>query len=85
MRYTFRVLEPAKKDLRRLEYTLLETVDRAIQSLADDPRPHGCVKLSDPENGYRIRVRHIRILYRIDDKIKTVTVYRVKHQKEVYR
>ncbi|MBI4284164.1 MAG: type II toxin-antitoxin system RelE/ParE family toxin [Chloroflexi bacterium] len=35
--------------------------------------------------GYRVRVRDMRILYRIDDQAKEVIVYRVRHRREVYR
>ncbi|MBA2252738.1 MAG: type II toxin-antitoxin system RelE/ParE family toxin [Nitrospirales bacterium] len=57
----------------------------AISSLAINPRPQGSVKLSDEENGYRIRVRDLRILCRVDDHGKEVIVYRVKHRREVSR
>jgi mRNA-degrading endonuclease RelE of RelBE toxin-antitoxin system len=32
-----------------------------------------------------VRVRDIRILYRVDDRAKEVVVYRIKHRREVYR
>lgn len=83
--YRLKILPRAEKDQNALEGRLFEAVDRAIRSLTENPRPLGCVKLSDEENGYRIRVRHIRILYQIDDKAKIVIVYRIKHRKEVYR
>jgi mRNA interferase RelE/StbE len=35
--------------------------------------------------GYRLRVGKYRILYDIDDHVKTVTIHRVQHRKEVYR
>lgn len=85
MTYTLRVLTSAKKDLRRLDVKILELVNRAIRTLVEHPRPPGCVKLSDEEDGYRIRVRNMRVLYQIDDRIKTVVVYRIKHRKEAYR
>lgn len=83
--YQVRTPPRAEKDLNRLEGGLFEAVDRAIRSLSENPRPAGCVKLSDEENGWRIRVRHIRVLYQIDDKAKSVVIYRIKHRKEVYR
>ena len=83
--YRFKILPRAEKDQNVLERKLFEAVDRAIRSLAENPRPSGCVKLSDEENGYRIQVRHIRIVYQIDDKAKIVVIYRVKHRREVYR
>ena len=83
--YQLKIIPAARKDLDSLQGKLFESVKAAILSLAEDPRPPGCQKLSDEENGYRIRVRDIRILYRIKDKTKEVIIYRVKHRREVYR
>ncbi len=55
-----------------------------IRSLAEDPRPPGCQKLSGSEK-YRIRQGAYRILYTIDDEVVTVVVVRVAHRREVYR
>lgn len=70
-----------------MEKAIDEKLEReeTLEDAAENPRPPGCIKLSDEENGYRIRVRHIRIPYQIDDKAKIVIVYRIKHRKEVYR
>ena len=83
--YELKIIPPARKDLEALQGKLFEAVKAAILSLAENPRPPGSVKLSDEENGYRIRVRDIRILYRVKDKTKEVIIYRVKHRKEAYR
>jgi mRNA interferase RelE/StbE len=83
MSYRLTALPRALKEA--LEGKLFAQVEAAIRSLADNPRPPASLKLSDEENGYRIRVRHFRILYRIDDEAKEVIVYRVKHRKEAYR
>ena len=85
MSYRLTALPRALKDLEALEGKLFAQVETAIRSLADNPQPPGFLKLSDEENGYRIRVRHVRVLYRIDDEAKEVIVYRVKHRKEAYR
>jgi mRNA interferase RelE/StbE len=55
-----------------------------IQSLADDPRPQGCQKLSGSEK-YRIRQGVYRILYSIEDDRLVVIVVRVAHRREAYR
>ncbi|MDO8545895.1 MAG: type II toxin-antitoxin system RelE/ParE family toxin [Nitrospirales bacterium] len=85
MIYRLTVIPRAVKDLDKLKGKLFTQITEAIQALADDPRPPGSLKLSDEENGYRVRVRNIRILYRVDDRAKEVIVYRVKHRREVYR
>ena len=66
---------PARKDRRRV-------VDR-IRSLADDPRPRGCEKLSGQER-YRVRQGNYRIIYSIADDILTVHVVKVGDRKDVY-
>jgi mRNA interferase RelE/StbE len=66
----------SKKDLKRL-------LDK-IKSLAFQPRPVGCEKLSGQEK-YRIRQGNYRIIYSIQDYELTVWVVRVGHRKEVYR
>ena len=85
MTYRLAIIPRAIKDLHELEGKLLDQVRAAIRLLAINPRPQGSLKLSDEENGYRIRVRDVRILYRVDDHGKEVVVYRVKHRREVYR
>ncbi|MBN1760649.1 MAG: type II toxin-antitoxin system RelE/ParE family toxin [Chitinispirillaceae bacterium] len=60
-------------------------VKKAIDGLASEPRPHGVKKLSGTMDGYRILTGDFRILYTIDDRKKVVTVYRIRHRREVYR
>ena len=83
--YQLKIIPAARKDLDNLPRKLFEAVKTAILSPAENPRPPGSLKLSDEEDGYRIRVRDIRMLYRIKEKTKEVIIYRVKHRREVYR
>jgi mRNA interferase RelE/StbE len=57
---------------------------RKIQALSDEPRPHGCEKLSAAEK-YRLRQGSYRIVYSVSDAEKTVVVVKVGHRREVYR
>jgi mRNA interferase RelE/StbE len=82
--YSIQILPPAGKDLDRFEKKLFTALKEKIQELRINPRPCGCEKLT-AEEGYRIKIRDIRILYRVDDKAKTVFIYRVRHRREVYR
>lgn len=66
-----------KKDRRRV-------VSR-IQSLAENPRPPDCEKLSGQGDKYRVREGHYRIVYSIEDKDRLVYVVKVGHRKDVYR
>lgn len=65
-----------KKDLMRI-------IER-IRSLEQNPRPHGCEKLSALER-YRVRQGDYRIVYAVDDDEKTVDVVKIGHRREIYK
>ena len=67
-RYRIEVKESAIKELFRLPKKDLKKIIEKIDSLADNPRPAGCEKLTADEK-YRIRYRHYRILYMIEEYI----------------
>ena len=77
------VLPPALTDLDRLEASVFERILKKIRALSKDARPSGCLKLTRDE-GYRLRVGDYRILYRVDDALKRIFIYRIKHRKDVY-
>jgi mRNA interferase RelE/StbE len=81
--YKVEVIPSAQKDLNNLEKKVFNKIKDKIDSLKSDPRPSNCLKLTF-EEGYRIRSGDYRILYRIDDKNKTLYIYRIKHRKESY-
>ena len=78
------IIPSARKDLDGLDKKSFSQIKNKIISLASNPRPSGCLKLT-AEEGYRIRSGNYRILYRVDDKNKMIYVYRIKHRKESYR
>ncbi|MGC4933038.1 type II toxin-antitoxin system RelE family toxin [Gordonia sp. DT30] len=57
----------------------------AIDSLASDPRPSGCIQLKGGGGEFRIRVGDYRIIYDIQDDELVVLVLRLGHRREVYR
>ena len=59
-------------------------VVKKIRSLADDPRPRGCEKLSGKEL-YRVRQGNYRIVYSIEDDKLIVHIIKVGDRKDVYR
>ncbi len=61
----------------------LRVVER-IKSLAENPRPMGCEKLTGDEK-YLLRQGVYRILYEIHADIVTVVVVKVGHRREVWR
>jgi mRNA interferase RelE/StbE len=73
-----------KKDLSGIPKKDLTKILRKIKSLALNPRPPRCEKLSGQEK-YRIRHGNYRIVYSIQDYELTVWIVRVGHRREVYR
>ena len=61
-----------------------QQIIKQIGLLADDPRPHGCSKLSGYDR-YRIRQGSYRIVYGIEDDELVVYVVKIGHRKDVYR
>jgi mRNA interferase RelE/StbE len=75
----------AVREIRALPRQDQLRITSRIQSLADNPRQPGTVKLSGAENLWRIRVGVYRIIYQIQDERLLVTVVRVGHRRDVYR
>jgi len=72
------------RDLRRFPPQDVRRIMERIRSLAADPRPFGCEKLSGLER-YRVRQGAYRIICEIEDRRLTVLVVKVDHRREVYR
>ncbi len=85
MNYRIAYQPGAQKQLGRLPVPAQTRVAAAIGALADDPRPHGCKKLQNRVNQYRIRVGDYRVVYSIHDAIVTVAVIDIDHRKNIYR
>jgi len=79
--YQIIVERRVEKETKRIPHREKQKIDQTILSLASNPRPHGCKKLTEKE-GYRIRVGDYRVLYTIDDKNRIVVIYRIKIRSE---
>jgi mRNA interferase RelE/StbE len=84
MNYTISILRRAQKELGELPAEAYERIRDSIVALAEDPRPSGCVKLTNRQ-GWRIRVGGYRVTYEIDDKQRIVTILVIGHRRDVYR
>lgn len=84
MPYEIILKPPAQKDLDRLPDREVLRIFQRIETLSTNPRPIGVQKLTGAE-GYRIRSGRYRMLYEIDDDKRVVSIYRIKHRKDVYR
>ena len=81
--YSIEIKQAAAKEIEKLSKQVLKRIIEKIESLAWEPRPSGCKKLSGEEK-YRIRVGRYRILYSIEEEILVVYVVKVGHRREVY-
>ena len=84
-RYSLRIKKSARKELESvaLNADRRRIIDR-IESLANNPRPPGAVKLSGLER-YRIRQGRYRILYTTANAVLVVHVIKIGDRKDVYR
>jgi len=72
-------------DLKKIDRQYIPKIVSAIESLADDPFPAQSKKLVDSESSYRLRVGDYRVIYQVDSEKKVVTIYHVRHRKDVYK
>lgn len=83
--YEIRFTPAAARDIRSLPHDVARRVVRAIDKLAEDPRPNGVRKLEGSDPLYRIRVGDYRVIYDIQDDELLVLVVRTRHRRDVYR
>ena len=76
--------ESVQKDFDGIPKKDLRKILKRIKSLAADPRPPGCEKLTGQER-YRMRQGRYRVVYSIHDGERTVTVAKIGHRKDIYR
>jgi len=85
MKYSIVYKRSASDELLQLPATMARKILAGINSLADDPRPHNCIKLKGSMNEYRIRYGNYRLVYSVSDSVVTVFVIKISHRKNVYR
>lgn len=85
MNYQITFGRTARKELQKLEETVLYKIFPKIEMLGDNPKPVGCRKLQSYENLWRIRVGDYRVLYTIEESEKLVDIVAVRHRKEAYK
>ncbi|MDD2715371.1 MAG: type II toxin-antitoxin system RelE/ParE family toxin [Candidatus Wallbacteria bacterium] len=64
----------AEHDLKKLSPSDFHRIIPHIKSLAEEPRPTGCRKITNSKNDWRIRVGEYRIIYEIEDREKAVKI-----------
>lgn len=82
--YNVLIKPSATKELEAIPQKDRLRVVTKIRSLADNPRPIGCEKLSGREE-YRLRQGRYRVVYSVSDPDQTVLIVKIAHRREVYR
>jgi len=84
--YRIEVSPAADRDLQKLKGHILkrdfERLAKAIDQLAEEPRPHGVRKIKDAITAYRIRVGNYRVVYDVYDDKKLIAVLQVARRSE---
>lgn len=83
--YRVEVARRAAKVIAALPRREQQRIRAAIDLLADNPRPPGCVAMTGEAHAYRVRVGDYRIVYEVFDARLVVQVVRVGHRRDVYR
>lgn len=83
-RYKVEIKNSVFKEIRRFPQRDIRAILDRIESLAENPRPLDCKKLSSQEI-YRVRHGNYRIVYTLQDDILIVYVVKVGHRRDVYR
>lgn len=85
-KYKILIKSSAIKEIEAIPFqTDRQRIIGRIQTLAGNPRPPGCEKLSGHDDKYRVRQGRYRIVYSIEDLQLVVYVVKVGHRKDVYR
>ncbi len=84
-RYEIQLAAPAARSMRKIEESARRRIARTIDSLQDNPRPVGAVKLEGEMDLYRVRAGDYRILYQIEDRVLLVLVVAIGNRREIHR
>ena len=83
--YKIDIKKSAKKELHDLPDNIFLKIDKAILSLKKSPSPYPQSKELKGENKRRLRVGDYRVVYTVDEQHKIITIFRIRHRKDVYR
>ena len=84
--YELEVAKSVEKDFKKISHDMRPQIFNAIEDLTSNPFPESKYKkLKGTVNSFRLRVGSYRVLYDVDDRSMTITIYRVRHRKDVYK
>ena len=63
--FSLRWRRSTRKDLRKLPPREVQRIVAEVESLGEEPFPHGSEKLAGAEHAYRIRLGDYRVVYQV--------------------
>jgi len=85
-KYELEIAKSVEKDLKKIAQEMRPVLFDSIEELASNPFPESKYKkLKGTVNSFRLRVGNYRILYDVDNNSMKITIYRVRHRKDVYK
>lgn len=82
-KYSIRFKASVAKDLRAIPKPDVARILNRINTLAENPRSDGCIKLTG-QDCYRVRQGLYRIVYEIKDDSLVILVIKVGHRSSIY-
>lgn len=83
--YTVKIVAEGRRHLDRLPEKVAHAALSFIHSaLADDPYRIGKPLGQELAGLWSARRGEYRVIYRIDDRERAITIYRIQHRREVY-
>ena len=83
-KYKITFKKSVTKDFKSIPNADMTRILACIDSLAENPRADGCIKLSGRDQ-YRVRQGLYRIIYEIQDERLVVQVIKIGHRASVYK
>ena len=84
MSYVIKIKKSAQKSLAKISQPHQRNIIESIRNLSNQPRPHGCKKLSG-RDAWRIRVGDYRVISEITDFELVILIVHIGHRSEVYK
>lgn len=82
--YAVRMRRRVEKQIAALPRPARTKLWEEIEALAENPFPHGYLKLRGYQDTYRIRIGDYRVIYSVDTGELVIEVLTVGHRREVY-
>ena len=85
MTYDIQFTNAANKQFKKLSKVVQRQIKPVIDTLANNPRPHGYIELHGKLKGlYRVRSGDYRIIYTVSDQTLLVLVLKIGDRNDIY-